>query len=66
MNLKGIMWGCLMAARMRKGELFTEWLKEAEEKLSLTLNQVEQDKAVDFIIALTFIVCDRSVCVTYR
>ena len=48
-----------MAARMRKGELFTEWLKEAEEKLSLTLNQVEQDKAVDFIIALTFIVCDR-------
>ena len=49
----------MMAARMRKGELFTEWLKEAEEKLSLTLNQVEQDKAVDFIIALTFIVCDR-------
>ena len=49
----------MMAARMRKGELFTEWLKEAEEKLRLTLNQVEQDKAVDFIIALTFIVCDR-------
>ena len=33
--------------------------KEAEEKLSLTLNQVEQAKAVDFVIALTFIVCDR-------
>ena len=49
----------MMAARMRKGELFTEWLKEAEERLSITLNQVEQDKAVDFIIALTFIVCDR-------
>ena len=48
-----------MAARTRKGELFTEWLKSAEEKLSTTLNQVEHSKAMDFIIALTFIACDR-------
>lgn len=49
----------MMAARMRKGELFNQWLQEAETKLSLALSQVEQEKAVDFTIALTFTVCDR-------
>ena len=49
----------MMASRMRKGELFTEWLLAVEEKLSITLQKVEQQQAMDFIVALTFTVCDR-------
>ena len=49
----------MMASRMRKGELFTEWLLAAEERLSLTLQKIEQEKVMDFIVALTFTVCDR-------
>lgn len=49
----------MMVARMRKGGLFMEWLAAAEEKMSVILLQAEQAKAVDFVIALTFSVCDR-------
>ena len=49
----------MMAARMRKGELFNQWIASAEEKMSASLLKVEQPKAVDFIIAITFVVCDR-------
>ncbi|MBQ7760187.1 MAG: hypothetical protein IJ376_03630 [Acidaminococcaceae bacterium] len=49
----------VMAARTRNGELFMEWLLASEIRLQQALLQVEQSKAVDFVIALTFIVCDR-------
>ncbi len=48
-----------MAARMRKGELFAQWLVALEERISTVLLQAEQEKAADFIIALAFTVCDR-------
>ena len=49
----------MMAARMRKGDLFVEWFMAAEKQLALALSKVEQQKAVDFIIALAFTICDR-------
>ncbi|MBQ8418584.1 MAG: hypothetical protein IJX10_08160 [Phascolarctobacterium sp.] len=49
----------MMAARTRKGNLFAEWLLAGKEKLQQALTQVEQEKAMEFIIALTFTVCDR-------
>lgn len=49
----------MMSARMRKEELFTQWLTAMEEKMGVALLNTEQAKAVDFIIALTFVVCDR-------
>ena len=44
----------MMASRMRKGELFTEWLLTAEERLSLTLQKVEQQQAMDFVVGYLF------------
>lgn len=49
----------LMSARMRMGELFGQWFTAVEERMAIALARAEQDKAVDFIISLTFAVCDR-------
>lgn len=49
----------VMAARMRREELFTRWLEAAKTQVCLLMHAGEKQSSADFILALVFIACDR-------
>ncbi len=49
----------VMAARMRKEELFTAWLQAALKTISFFVHAEEESKVADFVLAIVFTACDR-------